>query len=183
MSKFCPKCQHELIDNYCYNCDKDMTKEIEKEEKEQEERDSKKKEEREKNGRRINEISFLLAIGCIFAFYPIGAILALIFGEDMLKIVGLVLGILVFVVYLIYVFSVKGEEVKRISEKTYRTTKAIIIFMAFVGVIWMFVDIGFEQVDNTDNRPRKYINCENKSDTYNKCSWSYSENRCVCKRR
>jgi len=52
---------------------------------------------------------------------------------------------------------------------------AIIIVLLFGG--------NSSSSDDEDTTPKKYTACENRSDTYHKCSWSAWEDRCVCKQR
>lgn len=153
--------------------EKNVTKEIEKEDLNKKKNDKKCKD--------YHSLAVLLFFLGVPSIYSIGAILSRIFGTSDITFIFLIFGIIVMVGSLIYIFSVK--EKKKIPQNIYETILAIIIILSIIGAIFLIVDLGTEPIETSDNRPRKYINCENKSDTYSKCSWSYSENRCVCKRR
>ena len=177
MSKFCPKCHKELIGTYCYTCDKDMEEELLDEEKKEAELKRKREEDKIKKGRTFSDIAVLLFITSIPSIGGIGWL----FSNADIKLVFAIASGFVFASSIIYIFSIKKENDKKVSTKTYNIIKGILIILSIVGVTAVLLNNN--PIDNRDNRPRKYINCENRSDTYNKCSWSISEDRCVCERR
>lgn len=64
----------------------------------------------------------------------------------------------------------------------------IIYFIGLViigGIIIFFVQACSDAANSgpTEEEARKWQNCSNRSNTYQKCSWNHWEDRCVCKLR
>lgn len=62
----------------------------------------------------------------------------------------------------------------------------VIGIIAVVGIVWFartMSDINKESEEINQEINTKNKACELMTDAYNKCSYSYSEKRCICKRR
>lgn len=96
-----------------------------------------------------------------------------------ISVIGMVIG----VIWLI-ILNIKKEELGKEEFDRRANAPAIIEVVCFI--IFLIFGIGFDSSsssDDDDYTPKKYEACEAKSDTYHKCSWSITEDRCVCKQR
>lgn len=76
-----------------------------------------------------------------------------------------------------YLQNVKSKENQRLSDKIgFAVISCFVAFFSIVFIVSLFN--GDNDVDTT-----KQSYCSSMSDAYNKCSYSYLEGRCVCKRR
>lgn len=62
----------------------------------------------------------------------------------------------------------------------------VLVIIAIIGIIWLIITM--TGIYNEGEKAGKEISdknatCELMTDSYNKCSYSYKEKRCVCKRR
>ena len=95
-------------------------------------------------------------------------------------IIGAIFIIAFFVCFII--INVQARKYSEEERKNKGNTALIVgIICLIIGVLCIYG--GTSSSDDDDTTPYKYRTCENKSDTYHKCSWSISEDRCVCKER
>ena len=95
------------------------------------------------------------------------------------------IAIIIFIVCVVLI-NIKKKDCKNDEELLKKNIIPLIGVLLSIIVVFITLfagDIFNNPKSNDDNEPRKYKNCEKRSDTYHKCSWSISEDRCVCKQR
>lgn len=92
------------------------------------------------------------------------------------------IAVVVFIVCVV-IINIKKKDCKNDDELLKKNALPLIGIVASIIVVVITI-FGGDLISNPQpDEPRKYKNCEKRSDTYHKCSWSISEDRCVCKER
>lgn len=127
-------------------------------------------------------------IGAALASYGIAGVIALLTSSDIMIIFYIIMLILVVLIMGVAFYSALANNGKTPKFITYLddNKKARNIALTILGVFAM-LGIVFIIVD-TDTTPSQddvtnWRTCSERSNTFYKCSWSHSENRCVCKER
>ena len=107
-------------------------------------------------------------------------------------------GIAVFFIFIVAIWvAILNSEKKEIGEAEYNkkikkpitvgVISIIVIIVSFIGINNAINNIAPEDYDDEEEidvkeEIEKKL-CKDKADEYHKCSWSISEDRCVCKQR